>query len=115
MLLADTKNEEAPLIDPFKTGQFGGTAGMLCGTKNEIADKVTRITSACLPVKGEVGETEFARRTHNFRWTTVENQFSRKKKRLFEDMPRLEPTRADLIPLYSSFNPQGVFSPEKGD
>ena len=53
------------------------------------------------------------KRMHNYKWTTVENQFTRKKKRLFEELPEAQPTRADTMPLFSSFNPKGVFRPPK--
>ncbi len=40
----------------------------------------------------------------------MENQFTRKKKRLFDELPPAQPTRADLQPLFSSFNPTGIFT-----
>jgi len=33
--------------------------------------------------------------SHNYRWTTVENQFTRKKKRVFDELPIARVTRAD--------------------
>ena len=51
------------------------------------------------------------KKAHNYKWTTVENQFTRKKNRLFDDLPEAQPTRADVMPLFSSFNPKGVFKP----
>ena len=43
------------------------------------------------------------------RWTEAEATYSRKKNRIFNFIPELIPTVADLEPLYSSFNPNGVF------
>jgi hypothetical protein len=51
------------------------------------------------------------RKTHDYKWSTIENQFSRKKNRLFDELPPAKVTRADTEPLYSSFNPKGVFNP----
>ena len=43
------------------------------------------------------------------KWTTVQNMFSRKKERLFESLPAAREERKDFDPLFSSFNPDGVF------
>lgn len=43
------------------------------------------------------------------RWTEEELFHARKKDRLFHYIPELLPTKSDTEPLYSSFNPRGVF------
>jgi hypothetical protein len=48
----------------------------------------------------------------NHRWTTFEMQFSRgdlKVKRLFEKLPRAKLRPGDVNPVYSSFNPNGIY------
>ena len=43
------------------------------------------------------------------RWTEAELTYTRKKNRVFHFIPELIPSIVDLEPLYSSFNPNGVF------
>lgn len=43
------------------------------------------------------------------RWTDAENKFTRKKNRIFAVIPESIPSKADVEPLFSSFNPKKVF------
>ena len=107
MYLADTKSEMAP-IDPFKTIYQKKIR------KQEVIEKVTQAHFNKPNQEQEMlahHEGPGVKRTHNYRWTTVENQYARKKKRLFDELPTAQPTRADVMPLFSSFNPKGVFKP----
>ena len=103
MLLADTTESEGPR-DTFKSS-FGKLI-----EKKEICAKINSISHANITTQAEI-EGPGIKKAHNYKWTTVENQFTRKKKRLFEELPTAQPTRADLQPLFSSFNPGGVFAP----
>lgn len=84
MLLADTMREEGPK-DPFKTMHNMQTK------KRDIVDKVNH--TAYKPEQSEYEdilanhEGPGIKNPHNYRWTTVENQFTRKKKRLFDELP----------------------------
>ena len=52
---------------------------------------------------------------HPIKWTTFENQFTRKKNRFFDELPPGVASREDVIPLFSSFNPGNVFKDPRGD
>ena len=107
MYLADTMSEMAP-TDPFKTIYQKKVR------KQEVIEKVTHIHFNKPNEDEEIlahHEGPGVKRVHNYRWTTVENQYARKKKRLFDELPTAQPTRADVMPLFSSFNPKGVFKP----
>ena len=80
MYLADTKDEPAP-VDPFKTMHFTKTK------KNDIVEKVNQVTYYT-PNTVEAEHDGPGRKTMtNYKWTTIENQFCRKKKRLFDELP----------------------------
>lgn len=110
MLLSDVVEESAP-SDPFQTTHVSKIKRL------DIVDKINNTNYATN--KPVIDEEYYAsenqgigfKRNHNYKWTTVENQFTRKKKRLFEELPELQPTRADVMPLYSSFNAKGIFKP----
>jgi hypothetical protein len=79
------------------------------GKKNQVLQKVTAISHTRDPssLKSEGGPG--IKKKHNTKWTTFENQFNGKKNRLFDELPTAHPTREDVIPLFSSFNPGFVF------
>jgi hypothetical protein len=87
MLLADTKNDaESTPIDPFKTIHCQQTK------HTSIADKINSVTYMA-PTDHAHEEGLGVKQSHNYKWTTIENQFCRKKNRLFDDLPKAEPTR----------------------
>ena len=52
-----------------------------------MIDKVTTITHY-VPKNDEAEhEGPGIKNSHNYRWTTIENQFTRKKKRIFDELP----------------------------
>jgi hypothetical protein len=79
--VSDVVEEPAP-VDPFKVTH---TKKAIQG---EGAEKITLLGNK--PAQGEelnaVHEGPGVKKAHNYRWTTVENQFCRKKKRLFDDL-----------------------------
>lgn len=88
MYLNDCQVEEGP-IDPFKS-TFTKTE-----KKKEVISKINQISHASPTTQAEL-EGPGLKKAHNYKWTTIENQFTRKKKRLFEELPVAQPTRADL-------------------
>lgn len=80
MLLADITEEPAP-ADIFKT-EF-----IKKEQKLEIVDKINTINHF-MP-NGDYAEQDGPgnKATHQYRWSTIENQFNRKKKRIFDELP----------------------------
>lgn len=103
MFLADTKVEAGP-VDPFKTVHKKSEK------KSDVMPKVTQLSHFNPGDHPEI-DGPGIKQAHNCRWTTIENQFTRKKKRLFDELPIPQDSRGEKEPLYSSFNPKGVFIP----
>lgn len=80
MLLADVKEEEGP-IDPFKT------TFTKVEKKTQVLDKVTTMTHLTPMTDAAEADGPGLKNSHNYRWTTIENQFTRKKNRLFDELP----------------------------
>lgn len=103
MLLADHLEEYGP-VDPFKQTHIA------VHKKTQIVEKINQITHLA-PTEDVHDEANQTRKTHNYKWSTIENQFTRKKNRLFDELPPAKVTRADQEPLFSSFHPKGIFNP----
>jgi hypothetical protein len=86
MLLADVSENAAP-ADPFKTIHEKQEK------KTQVHEKITRINhfegteDAEYDGPGKLSNKISRVQSHNYRWTTVENQFTKKKKRLFDELP----------------------------
>lgn len=79
MFLADTKVEAGP-VDAFKT-VFAKSE-----KKVDVQLKVTQVSHFKPSDQAEIDGPGY-KQAHNCRWTTIENQFTRKKKRLFDELP----------------------------
>jgi hypothetical protein len=83
MMLSDVVEQPGP-IDPFKTVYNKKVV------KGDVADKVNLIVHHKPKENDDIlAELEGPgiKKAHNYKWTTVENQFTRKKKRLFDELP----------------------------
>jgi len=101
MLISDVRDSEGP-IDPFKT------IYQTKDKKNLITDKINLTTYLSPSSKAEQSGPGL-KKIHNNKWTTTEQKFGRKKNRIFDDIKEAQPTRADLAPIFSSFNNNGIF------
>ena len=82
MLISDVV-EDIPPPDPFKTTYTKKS------NKTQVSEKVNHTVQNKPSEEDElkaVHEGPGVKKAHNYRWTTVENQFCRKKKRLFDDL-----------------------------
>lgn len=82
IFVSDVLEDSAP-ADPFKTTHIQKHI------KTQVSEKVNH-TIQNKPGEGEElnaqNEGPGVKKAHNYKWTTVENQFCRRKKRLFDDL-----------------------------
>lgn len=70
--------------------------------KNEVAEKPNNVKKL---LKGKV----LKKNKTTMRWTDAELLYGRKKERLFDKIPEARAAKADIEPMYSSFNPKHIF------
>lgn len=76
---------------------------------NKIKRKNTDIPDKPNNVKKIYKGKLIKKKATDMRWTDVELAHSRQKNRVFQYIEELKPTKADLEPMYSSFNPKRIF------
>ena len=74
-----------------------------------ITARNTKLPEKPNNIKKKVGGKNMKKKKGFMRWTDIENMYTRKKERIFAHIPESIAYKADIEPMYSSFNPKKIF------